>query len=39
LQYRGIFILDVVDLAEAKEILASDPAIKEKYLTFEVIEW
>jgi len=37
--YRGIFILDVIGIDEANEILLSDPAIKANYLTTELIEW
>ncbi len=37
--YRGIFILDVPTLDEAKLLLQTDPAIKNKYLAHELYEW
>lgn len=37
--YRGIFILDVKTIAEAKQLLATDPAIKEGFLDTELIKW
>lgn len=37
--YRGIFILDVPTLEEAKKLLQTDPAIKDKYLAADVYEW
>lgn len=37
--YRGIFILDVRTIEEAKSLVASDPAIKEKLLDAEFFEW
>lgn len=37
--YRGIFILNVNTLDEAKTLLATDPAIKEKLLDAELYEW
>lgn len=37
--YRGIFILDVPGIAEAEELLQSDPAIKEKLLEPILFNW
>lgn len=38
--YRGLFILtNVKDLEEAREILQTDPAIKEKLLEAELYDW
>ncbi len=38
--YRGIFILNnVKSLEEAKEILQTDPAIKNGLLDFEIFTW
>jgi len=37
--YRGIFILDVPTLAEANELLLTDPAIKANYLEPELYVW
>lgn len=37
--YRGIFILNVRTMEEAKALLESDPAIKEKVLDAEMLEW
>lgn len=39
LSYRGIFILNVKTAEEAKVLLATDPAIKEKVLDVEILEW
>ncbi len=39
LNYRGIFILNIKTVAEAKELLLSDPAIKNKLLDFDIISW
>lgn len=39
LSYRGIFILDVDSIEKAKEILQTDPAIKEGFLDTELIKW
>jgi uncharacterized protein YciI len=39
LNYRGIFILDTTNLEEAKELLATDPAIVSGLLAFDVIPW
>lgn len=38
-EYRGIFILDVSTLDEAKHLLETDPAIKAKYLESELYSW
>ena len=37
--YRGIFILNVKTLDEAKILLQSDPAVKEKLLEAELFQW
>ncbi len=37
--YRGIFILNVATPAEAKNLLATDPAIKENLLEAELYDW
>jgi uncharacterized protein YciI len=37
--YRGIFILNVKTTEEANELLAKDPAIKEKLLEAELFQW
>jgi uncharacterized protein YciI len=37
--YRGIFILNVKTIEEAKVLLASDPTIKEKVLEAEIFNW
>lgn len=37
--FRGIFILNVKTAAEALELLDKDPAIKEKVLEAEILEW
>ena len=37
--YRGIFILNVKTIAEAKELLDKDPAIKQKLFDVELLEW
>ncbi len=37
--YRGIFILNVKTIEEAKVLLESDPTIKEKVLEAEIFEW
>lgn len=37
--YRGIFIFDVPTIAEAKDLVITDPAIKEKLLAVEFYEW
>lgn len=37
--FRGIFIINVKTAAEALELLEKDPAIKEKVLEAEILEW
>jgi uncharacterized protein YciI len=37
--YRGIFILNVKTLDEARQLLETDPAVKEKLLEAELFEW
>lgn len=37
--YRGIFILNVKTIAEAKDLLKTDPAIKSAVLGAELYEW
>jgi uncharacterized protein YciI len=37
--YRGIFILNVKTIEEAKELLQTDPAIQSKVLDAELYEW
>ena len=37
--YRGIFILNTTSLDEAKELLQTDPAIKESILEAELYNW
>lgn len=37
--YRGIFILNVTTFEEANELLAADPAIREKMLEPELFKW
>lgn len=37
--YRGIFILDVKTIEEAKLLLNTDPAIKENLLDAELFQW
>ena len=37
--YRGIFILDVKTIAEAEELLDTDPAINSGLLGTELYEW
>jgi len=37
--YRGIFILNVTSLEEAKELLLTDPAIKENIFEAELYKW
>lgn len=39
LKYEGIFILNVRTIEEAKELLKSDPTIKEKVLDTELFLW
>lgn len=37
--YRGIFILDAKTIEEAKQLLATDPAIREQLLEPEIFQW
>ena len=37
--YRGIFILNESDMEKAKALLATDPAIKAKFLDYELFPW
>ncbi|MBK6267157.1 hypothetical protein JKA74_19085 [Marivirga sp. S37H4] len=37
--YRGIFILTVKEVEEAKKLLATDPAISEGLLDYELYGW
>ena len=37
--YRGIFILNVKTIEDAKEILATDPAVKAKLLAADLFNW
>ncbi|WP_231390087.1 DUF6265 family protein [Sphingobacterium pedocola] len=37
--YRGVFVLNVTSLAEADEILMTDPAIQENLLAYELFNW
>jgi len=37
--YRGIFILNAATIDEAKTLLDTDPAVKEKLLEAEIFEW
>lgn len=37
--YRGIFIFNVKTIAEANELVITDPAIKAKVLDAELYEW
>lgn len=37
--YRGIFILNVKTIEEAKELLKSDPTVSEKIFDVEYFEW
>lgn len=37
--YRGIFILNAKSIAEAQQMLESDPAIREKLLVAELYTW
>jgi len=37
--YRGIFILNVTTIEEATQLVETDPAVKEKLLEAEIIEW
>lgn len=37
--YRGIFILNESDMEKAKALLATDPAIKAKFLDYDIFTW
>lgn len=37
--YRGIFIFNVKTIAEAQQLLETDPAVKEKLLDAELYNW
>ena len=37
--YRGLFILNVKSIEEANKLLATDPAIKAKYLSAQLYNW
>ena len=37
--YRGIFILNESDMEKAKILLATDPAIKAKFLDYDIFPW
>ncbi len=37
--YRGIFILNTKSMEEAREMLATDPAVKAKLLDAELFNW
>ena len=37
--YRGIFILNESDIERAKALLATDPAIKAKFLDYDIFPW
>ena len=37
--YRGIFILNVKTMEEAKALVETDPAVKEKFLEAELYQW
>ncbi len=37
--YRGIFIFNVVSISEAKELLKTDPVIKENVLGADLYNW
>jgi uncharacterized protein YciI len=39
LSYRGLFILNVKTIDEAKQLLKTDPAIKEGFLDTELFKW
>lgn len=38
-EYRGIFILNVVNIPEAQKLLLTDPAVKANLLSAELYEW
>lgn len=37
--YRGLFIMNVKTLDEANELLYTDPAVKAKFLNYELYNW
>ncbi len=37
--YLGIFILNETDIEKAKALLQTDPAIKAKYLDYDIFPW
>jgi uncharacterized protein YciI len=37
--YRGLFILNVATIEEAKKVLATDPAVNAGLLDYEVYGW
>lgn len=37
--YRGIFIFNVSTIEEARQLLSTDPAIKEQLLDAEIYQW
>lgn len=37
--FRGLFIMSVANIDEAKKLLEGDPAVKEKFLTAEYYPW
>ena len=39
INYRGIFILNESDMEKAKILLATDPAIKAKFLDYDIFPW
>jgi uncharacterized protein YciI len=39
LQYRGLFILDVKDIKEARALVNTDPAVKANIFDVELIPW
>ena len=39
LNYRGIFILNVESLEDARELLQTDSTIKEKIFELELFQW
>ena len=39
MNYRGIFILNESDMEKAKTLLATDPAIKAKFLDYDMFPW
>ncbi|GGI57035.1 YciI family protein [Winogradskyella haliclonae] len=39
MNYRGIFILNETDMEKAKTLLATDPAIKAKFLDYDMFPW